>query len=637
MMSHVFRTSACLLFVVSILTGCLFSNEPVDIFEEGNLTPDLSISGHQYLSLLLAKKYEALSSQLAPHASSNSDGSSLEMAFALEALSRPETWLTGYFDEWVEAVPGNAVAHLARANYRMRQGIRARGTGYIGDTSDAQLSEMRRLFALSLNDLEIVKSLNHDSAYPYAVELEIAMRLGNPDALTRLYAQGLKRDPNMVWLHSSYLGALAPKWGGSEEQQKQFLEILRAQYASAPWLKSAEVTWMIANINAQPGQPCDKIDDYRRVYEFYPDSTSGYYLGKAFSCSRQFEKALPYLQASVQNWPYNARAWRIIGAIQHRLGKHEAAIVSTRRSALVDPTDDFAFFQLGEISLYLQRYDKAVNAFQQAETLSAGLFRNKQYVELAEKFVDDPMATHELVILKTSSGPLVSKTYYSDGRKEGRAIIFEDNRQKEFHFYENDVYQKMQRLNSEGNIVTQMGIRNDVGDGPFQEYSSNGNVISSGELNLGKANGEIKLFSENGRPILSNFYRNNEQVEPTKFWVPFTRHNGLRLIVIPTTGLSRIGSPLDENHQFDFDSGRPIFLYVAFDNPQVTDLNVVIQLRDASGRVSFQYQPQFPQNAGFNPGYVYYAPDINKDSPGAWTARVIVNGDKADEIQLTVN
>ncbi|MCL6415276.1 tetratricopeptide repeat protein [Aestuariirhabdus sp. Z084] len=608
------------------------------MFETERLIPEHSISGQQYLQMLLDKQYERLTEALEPHLVPSNEEQSVEMQYALNALDRDEVWLQSYFDEWVEATPTKAVPYLARADYLLTQGLLARGTDYIRNTPEYNLVKMRMLFELSMKDLNKVKSINDQTAYPYAIQLNIAMRQGSAVSKRSIYEQGVKRDPELNWIYSTYLSTLAPKWGGSAQQEKQFIEELRSKYQTYPWLKSNEVSWMIDQVDALPGKACDKIAEYQRAYDFYTNSWSSYNLGRAYSCDLQFDEALGYLRESVERWPYQAIAWRLIGAIQHKLGDSESALESTRIAAHLDPSDDFSFFQLGNISLYLERYERAIVAYNKAIKANPEKSDYSQYLELAENFLANPGSPHDLYLLKDSWGGMVSKTTYVKGRKEGKAIIYDDhNNPKEYRLYENDVFTKLTRLHPDGSVSTVLSIKGDKIDGPYQEISVSGNVISTGVLDAGLPEGDMNVFFENGQSLLTNHYQKGKKLTPTKFNVPAQNLNGVTGVSIASGAMSHIGSPLNQTSKFSFD-GDPIFIYTALDGIQGQDNKLNVEFFDAAGNRAFEYLTVLQNSGdGFNFSSVYYTPDPAKDQPGEWTVTASLNSELFDSYTISVN
>lgn len=625
--------------LVVVVAGYLYTLQPGDILEEESFTPDLTIKGQEYLKLLLDQQYTKLSEELERHLQPLTGGSKngAVLLYALEAMARSERWMERHFDAWVAATPHRAVPYLARANYFMRQGIRARGTGYAHETSPDQFAAMDRFFELSRTDLEKAKKINSQSAFPYAVELEMSMRQpGRSDAQT-VYQNGLDRNPGLSWLHRTRLTTLDPKWGGSTELQKQFITELRGTYYQYPWLQSVEAAWMLDGVEDLPGEPCDKVDAYREVYDFHRDGWTSYKLGKAYSCSRQFEEALPYLTEALDYWPYNALAWRVSGAIQKELDRAGEAIDSTKKALYLNPSDDFAAFQLGEISLYFERYGEAAKAFALAEKIDSEQYHYLQFRELAEAFVDEPGKAHELVILKTSSGPIMSRSTYINGRKEGMVTVYDGDNIQEFQFYENGAMRKVHRLNGHGDVVTEMQIEHGVASGPFIEYSDRGNPISRGTLRLGRMEGPTTVYFDNGKPVFKNQFAKGSKVGATEFWIPHQSVDSVRVASTATSGLSRLITPLDQTRQFSFRSGEPFFVYTAIDNPEKTPHSVLVRVFDAAGKLSFEYRNETPRGEGFNSGYVYYIPDTAKDRPGAWKVDVMLDGKLANSLAINVN
>ena len=97
--------------------------------------------------------------------------------------------------------------------------------------------------------------------------------------------------------------------------------------------------------------------------------------------------------------------------------------------------------------MYLERYQAARELYKRAAKVEPENTDYPQYVELAEKFSEDPNSPHELYRLKGIFGEMVSKTIYVNGRKEGEAIVYNDNnRPKELHLFKSDVLQKVTRI-----------------------------------------------------------------------------------------------------------------------------------------------------------------------------------------------
>ncbi len=613
------------------------SQSPADDIDVG-LVPDTSLSGQEQLQWLLNGDFQRLSAKLDPLLDPGSGSADVDLESVMQATARPEHAVGDQLNAWVEAMPKSGPAHLLRANYRMRQGVRARGTAYISGTSQSQLDSMHRFFSLSRQDLDVVKSLRPQSAYPYAIELEMAMRASGPTPSAEVFEAGVSRDPDLVWLYLTNLARLAPKWGGSDPARESFISSVREQYARHPHLKAVEVQWRLDSVAALPGEPCDKIDAYRSVYQFHRNASSAYYLGRAYSCDLQLDKALPFLEQSVEAWPYMEKAWRVIGSIEHARGHHEKALEATHRAVYLNPQDAFAHFQEGEIAMYTHRYEQAETAFHNAALADDDPFHYSQYQELARAFAEEPGEAHELVVLKTEYGPMLSRTPYRNGRKEGVGLAYKDNRPSEKRQYVNDRIVHVSVLNDDEQVVSEIDMDLGKTNGPFTEYSETGKVISRGQMIRGHRHGEIRVFFENGQPVFSNRFEAGKRLEPTKFFIPETQIGDLNVAAVTTSGISRIQTPLDRTTSLRVDYYHPIFLYAAIYGIEEPGHRIAVTFSDPDGREAYHYEQALqPGQERFNSQYVYCNPNPKHDKPGEWQVDVLIDGQVAHRIPISVS
>ncbi|MGP4846054.1 hypothetical protein ACTXGQ_18130 [Marinobacter sp. 1Y8] len=595
------------------------------------------MQGQEELGWLLNGEFERLSSKLDPLLAPKQDGSDFRLESALEAFARQERAIGTQMDAWIAAKPTSASARLLRANYLMHQGLRSRGEAFISQTSPEQLEGMRQYFRESRADLETVKALAPQSAYPYAIGLEMAMRSGGKTPADKTFQAGIERDPKLVWLYATNLMRLAPKWGGSEQARDAFVRSIRQQYDQYPRLKSVEVQWRIDQVEALPGKPCDKVEQYQSVYNFYRDGTSAYYLGKAYSCGRQFTQALPLLKESVEYWPYRSNAWRVIGAIEHDQGNHEAGLRATHHAAYLAPFDDIAHFQEGEIAVYLQQYERAATAFHNASLAADNPFYYGQYEELARGFMEAPEEPHELVILETRFGPMVSETTYQNGRKEGISIEFKNNRPAAKRRFVNDQLVFVSQFNESGQVVTEFDMDRGQANGPYTEYSAQGKVISKGLMVDGKRQGDIPFFFANGATIYSQHFESGKRQGATEFSIPSQKVGNLNIAAITTGEMSRIYTPLDKRDMFKVDSDHPVFVFAVIDGIETAGHEIGVTFTDATGREVFRYEQKLiPDQERFNPHTVYYNPDQQRDQSGEWQVDVYIDNQRTHRLPITV-
>src|SRR5262249_51620318 len=125
-------------------------------------------------------------------------------------------------DEWVQNAPESWVPLLARANYFISQGWRARGMKLAKDTSPEQFRRMDESFRLALPDLEPALRINAHLFYAYLLLMRINRGSGDQERGTVLVQKALEVSPNSYLVRAYHMYLLSPRWGGSHEAMQEF-------------------------------------------------------------------------------------------------------------------------------------------------------------------------------------------------------------------------------------------------------------------------------------------------------------------------------------------------------------------------------------------------------------------------------
>jgi len=102
-------------------------------------------------------------------------------------------------DEWVQSAPQSWVPLLARANYFISQGWRARGRKLAKDTSPEQFRRMEESFRLALPDIEAALRSNARLFYAYLLLMRINRSAGNQERGAVLVQKTPKSLPILIW------------------------------------------------------------------------------------------------------------------------------------------------------------------------------------------------------------------------------------------------------------------------------------------------------------------------------------------------------------------------------------------------------------------------------------------------------
>lgn len=139
-----------------------------------------------------------------------------------EALSKLEPEA---FAAWVTSSPKSFYAHYLKALAHIARGWEARGGTYARDVSDRGWAVLRRELAIAREHLLAAEAI--DARQPFtSVELhQIGRTLGEPQpALRKLFERAVAADPGFVRAYHFHLVSLYPKWGGSVEAARGFVE-----------------------------------------------------------------------------------------------------------------------------------------------------------------------------------------------------------------------------------------------------------------------------------------------------------------------------------------------------------------------------------------------------------------------------
>ena len=166
----------------------------------------------------------------------NKDLHQLQLAYESNDLNEPPLF-TAYdafsishkkfqplFDSWVTTTPKAYQPYLARAKYYYDLGWSARGGRWASETEQKQMNEMSAYFKKASDDLMFAIERNPKTIVPYYTLMGIMTTLGRDDETERLMRKALKIKPASFNIRSKYLNALKPRWGGSIDKMKTFID-----------------------------------------------------------------------------------------------------------------------------------------------------------------------------------------------------------------------------------------------------------------------------------------------------------------------------------------------------------------------------------------------------------------------------
>jgi len=139
--------------------------------------------------------------------------------------------------QWVQAKPRSMVARLVKGNYHKNMGYARRGLRFAEKTSAEQFAAMEAEFKKAVQELRVAMELRPGSTLPHASLLGIARASAGADAVRGLLAEAEKVDRGAMAARYVAIESLAPKWGGSFEDQDAVVQRATKAGLAAPKLR----------------------------------------------------------------------------------------------------------------------------------------------------------------------------------------------------------------------------------------------------------------------------------------------------------------------------------------------------------------------------------------------------------------
>jgi tetratricopeptide (TPR) repeat protein len=257
-----------------------------------------------------------------------------DLRTAFRAFYPTDAALEQKYTAWIAQFPKSYVARLARAIYYVKVGQKRRGENFISDTSEEQLAGMDAAFAQASEDLDASLHLDDKPLLTYAQEMDIVRNVGNHDGARAILQAAIKVDRNNVVVRQKYMGTLIPRWGGSEEEMRAFLEESRREGLSAAHLRLLE--GIILADQAQAEQEAHDYPSAERDYRSSVESGNEDCLlsfADVLAAEGKFAEAISIYSRSLALFPNNTNTLANRGQAYIRIAKAPEGIADLRAAA----------------------------------------------------------------------------------------------------------------------------------------------------------------------------------------------------------------------------------------------------------------------------------------------------------------
>jgi len=254
----------------------------------------------------------------------------------LDALAESGKALEPNFDAWLKASGENAVVRMARGLYLMDRGWEERGGGY--EVSPEQRKKMLAYFKRAVADLEEAAAQLPTCEICYAALLGIT-KPGPGDAV-QIYHEAEKKKPGSPMVALAYLDSMDPRWGGSEEEGRRFVESFAKKYPDSPTLPRLRAGLLVWEGDAHYYKKAYGLaaEIYGRAIALDEDrSYTSFKLAYALTELRRYEEALKWFEHSLALRPRFIAALSNYARALLQVGRGpEAQAAFTRAVALGD-------------------------------------------------------------------------------------------------------------------------------------------------------------------------------------------------------------------------------------------------------------------------------------------------------------
>lgn len=293
-------------------------------------------------SMLLQRQYQELNQRLRDYQTKALEDSrhEVDLVAAYQAFSIRDPSFERYLSEWVEATPAEYAPYVARAYHYYKMGWKERGGKYANETSQDRFQRMEAYFDNAARDINQALVLDNQPMAIYSLLIDIARSQGNESVAKAMMLSALEIHPHSLAIRQSYLTSLKPRWGGSYEAMRAYIQ----QSQSAADL-NPKIKLLKGFIFADSGDIERGNSNYRSAEELYT-------------------RALVFGD--------NSSIFKDRGIARYRQGHYETALEDFNRAIEIYSGEGIYYYWRSRTLDQLSRYNEAIEDIQHADALSPG-------------------------------------------------------------------------------------------------------------------------------------------------------------------------------------------------------------------------------------------------------------------------
>ncbi len=224
----------------------------------------------------------------------------------------PDNGLEKPYAEWVRRTPNSFAPYLAAGVYHTSRAWRARGGAWAEKTSPEKFRAMYAEFSKAKWFLEQSRQLHPQLVISYAYSIEAAKASCNRSEIERLKDAALEIVPDSWWVRALYLHAMTPRWCGSLDAMRRFVDETSPHITRNPNLR-----YLKGRVAFEQGEELTvtaEIPRYEEALPYYTEALSygdyfAYREGRARTLIAlgRYDEAITDLEAAIRKRPSSRR------------------------------------------------------------------------------------------------------------------------------------------------------------------------------------------------------------------------------------------------------------------------------------------------------------------------------------------
>lgn len=298
---------------------------------------------------------------------SNSVMSENELVTLLATFGRVTLSAETHFDNWIKTYPNSYMAYHARSLYLDSMGWYHRGNNYWNDVPEEDKRKFTRYSERSLADAHKALELKTDFVPSHIQRVRLVLggkTLGNfeevyieADAATQGQSLALKK---------AYLRGLQPRWRGSMEEMKTFIdgEVKKDKRFSA--LESGFITEQGDQL-FQEKKYDEALVKYKDALLYENSAYTNYRIGVVLQKQNKYVNALDYYRSARDLNPYYDSVYEVLVSLFIKQGDYISALTASHYLTAMNNRDAYNFVRQGHIYYSMRRYEDALVSYKLAD------------------------------------------------------------------------------------------------------------------------------------------------------------------------------------------------------------------------------------------------------------------------------